>query len=78
MANTVYPAFQIDLGGRRVWPALEAVLPLLDSGQAQVRLLLSPDPALGETPAALLCRAEPLALEEVSRKARQFGCQLAR
>jgi hypothetical protein len=78
--HTVYPAFQFDLAGGRVWPALEAVLPLLDtdSGPAQVRFLLSPDPALGDTPAALLCRAEPLALEEVSRKARQFGCQLAR
>lgn len=78
--HTVYPAFQFDLAGGRVWPALEAVLPLLDtdSGPAQVRFLLSPDPALGDIPAALLCREEPLALEELSRKARQFGCQLAR
>ena len=78
--HTVYPAFQFDLASGRVWSALEAVLPLLDtdSGPAQVRFLLSPDPELGDTPAALLCRAEPLALEEVSRQARQFGCQLAR
>ena len=78
--HTVYPAFQFDLASGRVWSALEAVLPLLDtdSDPAQVRFLLSPDPELGDTPAALLCRAEPLALEEVSRQARQFGCQLAR
>lgn len=78
--QSVYPAFQFDLAGGRVWPALESLLPLLDteSGPAQLRFLLSPDPELGDTPAALLCRSQALALEAVSRKARQFGCQLAR
>ena len=59
---------------------LETVLLLLDtdSGPAQLRFFLSPDPELGDTPAALLCRSEPVDVEAVSRKARQFGCQLAR
>ncbi len=78
--QSVYPAFQFDLAGGRVWPALESLLPLLDteSGPAQLRFLLSPDPELGDTPAALLCSSQALALEAVSSKARQFGCQLAR
>jgi hypothetical protein len=78
--QSVYPAFQFDLAGGRVWPALEAVLPLLDteSGPAQLRFFLTPDPELGDTPAAMLCCLEPLHLEAVSCKARQFGSQLAR
>jgi hypothetical protein len=78
--QSVYQAFQFDLAGGRVWPALEAVSPLLDTdrGPSLLRFLLTPDPELGDTPAALLCRSEPLNLEAVSRKARQFGCQLAR
>jgi len=78
--QSVYPAFQFDLAAGRVWSGLETVLLLLDtdSGPAQLRFFLSPDPELGDTPAALLCRLEPVDLEAVSRKARQFGCQLAR
>lgn len=78
--QSVYPAFQFDLAGGRVWPALEAILPLLDtdSGPAQLRFLFTPDPELGDSPAALLCRSDPQHLEAVSIKARQLGCQLAR
>ena len=78
--QSMYPAFQFDLAAGRVWSGLETVLLLLDtdSGPAQLRFFLSPDAELGDTPAALLCRAEPVDVEAVSRKARQFGCQLAR
>ncbi len=79
--HTLYPVFQFDLEKRRVWPALETLLPLLDtdSGAAQLRFLLSPDTDFGGACAAdLLCCQEPKAVEEISRKARQFGCQLAR
>jgi hypothetical protein len=78
--HTIYPAFQFDQEHTRVWPALETVLPLLDteSGPAQLRFLLSPDPELGDTPAALLCRDEPVAVEKIACKARQFGQHLAR
>jgi hypothetical protein len=78
--QSVYPAFQFDLAAGRVWSGLETVLLLLDtdSGPAQLRFFLSPDPELGDTPASLLCRSEPVDVEAVSRKARQFACQLAR
>ena len=62
-----------------MWPALEPILPLLDtaSGAAKVRFLLSPDPELGGSPADLLCRPAPTELEAIARKARQFGRHLA-
>ena len=79
--HTLYPLFQFDLEKRQVWPALETLLPLLDtnSGAAQLRFLLSPDGDLdGCAPAELLCREEPTDLEAITRKAQQFGRQLAR
>ena len=78
--RTVYPLFQFDLNNQQVWPALETILPQLDttSGAAKLRFLLSPDAELGGYPANLLCRPAPTALEAIARKARQFGRHLAR
>jgi hypothetical protein len=79
--HTLYPILQFDLEKRQVWPALETMLPLLDtdSGAAQLRFLLSPDVDLdGRCPAELLCRPEPTCVEVINRKAQQFGRQLAR
>jgi hypothetical protein len=45
---------------------------------AQLRFFLTPDLELGGTPAALVCRSEPLGPEVVRRKTPQFDCQLAR
>ena len=76
-----YPVFHFDLEKRRVWPAVEALLPVLDtdSGAAQLRFLLSPDEDLGGSyPAELLCRQEPTSVEVITRKAQQFGRHLAR
>jgi hypothetical protein len=79
--HTLYPVFQFDLENRRVWPALESLLPLLDtdSGAAQLRFLLSPDAELGGNyPAELLCRQEPTSVEVITHKAQQFGRHMAR
>lgn len=77
--RTLYPLFQFDLNNQQVWPALEPILPLLDtaSGAAKLRFLLGPDPELGGSPADLLCRPEPTELEAIALKARQFGRHLA-
>ena len=79
--HTLYPVFQFDLEKRRVWPAIESLLPVLDtdSGAAQLSFLLSPDEDLGGCyPAELLCRQEPTSVEVITRKAQQFGRHLAR
>jgi hypothetical protein len=75
----VYPAFQFDVDAGRVVPGLDAVLALLDtdSAAAKVRFFVTPDADLGETPIAVLLRADHGDRALVERKAQQFGVQLA-